>query len=143
MSAGTLEGTAATSIKGDVNVTAGVLKLSNASAMDTAATLTLPGATPNDNVNLNFSGTQNIGALYFGSASKAQGTWGATTSTAQHKNAAFTASNNGLLNVTSGGATPTISTPTINPSPVCVRVDGQRVGHHKRRVLALGQCPVL
>jgi len=96
VSDGTLEGAVASSIKGNVNVSAGVLKLSHTSAMDTAAALTLP-ASPSGNVNLNFSGTQMLGALVFGSTPQAAGTWGSLTSGAYHKNAAFTG--NGLLQI--------------------------------------------
>jgi autotransporter-associated beta strand protein len=109
---GTLEGTVATSVKGNVSVLNGaILKLSNASAIDTTASLTLEATPSAGTVNLNFTGTQTISALNFSTTSKAQGTWGAIGSGATHQNAAFTGS--GLLNVTSGGGGPTTSLDAI------------------------------
>jgi autotransporter-associated beta strand protein len=115
VSGGTLE--VSGSIVGNVTNTAGTLKLDNSSALANTATLTLPSS-PSSAVNLNFSGTQTISALYFGTTSMAQGTWGASGSGATHQNAAFTGVS-GVLNVTAGGATPSISTPSITPSPDC------------------------
>jgi len=107
ISAGTLYGSASGSIPGNVTVSAGTLELGNASAMSSGATLNLASSPASGAVNLNFSGTQTISALNFGSTSMAQGTWGA--SGAAHNNAAFTGS--GLLNVTSGGTSQTITFP--------------------------------
>jgi autotransporter-associated beta strand protein len=107
ISAGTLDGNVAGSIPGNVNNSAGVLKLDDASTMASSATLTLASAPASSAVNLNFSGTQTIGALNFGVTSKAQGTWGVTGSGAAHQNAAFTGS--GLLNVIGGGTSQTIT----------------------------------
>ena len=100
ISAGTLEGGVAGSIPGNVTNSAGTLKLDNASAMASGATLALASSPGAGAVNLNFSGTQTINALYFGTTQKAAGTWGA--SGASHTNAAFTGS--GILNVTTGPA---------------------------------------
>ena len=98
---GTLEGSASGAIPGNVTNTAGVLKLSNASAMSSGATLTLAGSPAAGAVNLNFSGTQTINALCFGTSQQGSGTWGALGSGANHENAAFTGS--GSLTVTTGG----------------------------------------
>lgn len=100
VSAGTLEGGVASSIPGNVTATAGILKLDDASALASGATLTLAGSPSAGAVNLNFSGTQTISALYFGTTRKAAGTWAA--SGASHNNAAFAGS--GILNVTTGPA---------------------------------------
>jgi autotransporter-associated beta strand protein len=121
ISAGTLEGGVSGSIPGNVTASAGTLQLDNASAMASGATLTLATSPGAGAVNLNFSGTQPISALNFGATSKAQGTWGATGSGATHQNAAFTGS--GLLNVTTGGSSQTITfsnpgTQTYGVAPV-------------------------
>jgi autotransporter-associated beta strand protein len=112
VSAGTLEVLSGGSILGNVTVNGGTLKLDTASALASSANLTLPGL-PSGNANLNFSGTQTINALYFGSTSKAQGTWGATGSSAQHTSSAFTTTT-GVLKVNTnpnGGATTTTLSP--------------------------------
>jgi autotransporter-associated beta strand protein len=117
INAGTLE--VSGSVAGNVTVNGGVLKLDNTTALASTADLTLP-ATPSGNVNLNLSGgTQNIGALYFGSTPQATGTWGASGSGAAHISSAFTG--NGLLNVTCAGLVQTI-TPTA--SSVCANSTG-------------------
>jgi autotransporter-associated beta strand protein len=116
ISGGTLE--VSGSIPGNVTNTAGTLKLDNSSALANTATLALASSPAAGTVNLNFSGTQTIGGLYFGSTSMAQGTWGASGSGATHQNAAFTGAS-GVLNVTAGGATPSISMPSVSPSPDC------------------------
>jgi autotransporter-associated beta strand protein len=75
---GTLEGSGSGSIPGDVTVNyGGTLKLDDPSAMSPTATLTF-GAAPGASImlNLNFSGTQTISALY-GPAPQATGLWGA------------------------------------------------------------------
>ena len=99
---GTLNAAAAGSLgSGNATVVSGVLKLSSATAMSSSATLTLPSSPAAGSVNLNFTGTQTIATLYFGSTQKAAGTWGAIGSTATHTNAAFIGA--GILNVTAAG----------------------------------------
>jgi autotransporter-associated beta strand protein len=71
---GTLEISPSASIAGDVTVNGGTLKLDNNTALATTANLTLASGTT---VNLNYSGTQTIGALTFGSTTQATGLWGA------------------------------------------------------------------
>jgi autotransporter-associated beta strand protein len=104
LSGGTLEIGASGSIKGNVTVTGSVLKLSNASALDSGATVTLPASPSAGTVNLNFTGTQTISALYFGASQQGHGTWGAIGSSAVHQSAAFAGT--GLLLVTTGNTTP-------------------------------------
>jgi autotransporter-associated beta strand protein len=84
--------------------TGGVLKLNDNTALNSAATLNLAASPSAGTVNLNFSGTQTIGALNFGATSMAHGTWGRLGSGALHEHAAFTGA--GFLDVTSGGPTP-------------------------------------
>jgi autotransporter-associated beta strand protein len=114
ISGGRLEGAVSGSIAGNVNNPAGTLQLDNASAMASAANLTLASAPSVGAVNLNFSGTQTINALYFGTTQKAAGTWAASGAT--HNNGAFTGS--GVLNVTTGPASSTALSLTsgFNPS---------------------------
>ena len=98
ISAGTLEGRVASSIPGNVTNNAGTLKLDNASALASGATLTLASSPAAGAVNLNFSGTQTINALYFGTTQQRAGTWAASGAT--YTNAAFAGT--GILNVTTG-----------------------------------------
>jgi len=88
------------SIKGDVTVTGGILKLDTAATLASTATLYLASAPAAGTVNLAFSGTQPINALYYGATQKASGTWGATGSGATHQDAAFTGT--GILSVATG-----------------------------------------
>src|SRR5208337_1701763 len=81
ISAGTLEGGVSSSIPGNVTNSAGTLKLDNASAMASSASLALASSPGAGAVNLNFSGTQTISALYFGTTPKAAGTWAASGAT--------------------------------------------------------------
>jgi len=123
ITAGTLEGNVSGSIPGNVNNTGGTLKLDNATAMASSAALTLASTPAAGAVNLNFSGMQTIAALNFGATSKAQGTWGAAGSGAAHQNAAFVGT--GLLNVTGGGASQTITfanpgTQTYGAAPIAL-----------------------
>jgi autotransporter-associated beta strand protein len=106
VSGGTLEIGASGSVKGNVTITGSVLKLDNASALQSTATLTLPASPSAGTVDLNFSGTQTINALYFDGAQQDQGTWGGASSTADHKNAAFNSTSTGILLVTTGNHTP-------------------------------------
>ena len=115
ISAGTLEVGVSSSIPGNVTNNAGTLKLDKASALASGATLALASSPGGGAVNLNFSGTQTINALYFGTTRKAAGTWAA--SGGNHNNAAFTGL--GILNVTTGPASSTAVSLTSgsNPSP--------------------------
>ncbi|MEY2428394.1 MAG: hypothetical protein QOJ40_1279 [Verrucomicrobiota bacterium] len=113
ISAGALEGSVAGSVPGNVTNTAGTLKLDTTTTMASGATLALANSPAASAVNLNFSGTQTISALYFGTTRKAAGTWAA--SAASHNNAAFSSS--GILNVTTGPASITTLSRTSGSSP--------------------------
>ena len=76
----------------------------------------LPATPAAGTVTNSFTGTQTISALYFGTTSMAQGTWGAIGGTATHQNAAFIGT--GLLNVTSGGTATTTTLGSV-PSTLC------------------------
>ena len=91
-----------------------VLQLANVAAMGSGANLILNATTPSaGTVNLAFTGTQTINALYFGSTQKATGTWAASGAT--HNNAAFTGS--GILNVITGPASGTGVSLTSGSNP--------------------------
>src|ERR1039457_5179377 len=107
---GTLDVSATgSSLAGDVTVNGGALKLDNNPALSSTATLTLATGVA---VNLNYSGTQTIAALYFGSTSQATGLWGAVTNAgATHTDSRFTGP--GLLLVCPASQTITAA------SPVC------------------------
>ena len=97
------------SLAGDVIVNGGTLKLDNNPALSSTATLTLDAVAA---VNLNYSGTQTIAALYFGSTSQATGLWGAVTNAgATYTDSRFTGP--GLLLVCPAPQTITAA------SPVC------------------------
>jgi autotransporter-associated beta strand protein len=113
ISAGTLEGAVSSSIPGNVTNSAGTLKLDSASTLASGAILALAGSPGTSAVNLSFSGTQTISALYFGTTRKAAGTWAA--SGAAHTNAAFAGA--GILNVTAGPASSTVVSLTSGSSP--------------------------
>jgi autotransporter-associated beta strand protein len=114
ISAGTLEGGVSGAIPGNVTVSgAGTLKLDDAAAMASSATLTLVSTPGAGAVNLSFTGTQTINALYFGTTQKAAGTWAA--SGAMHNNAAF--AGGGVLNVTTGPASFTALSLTSGSNP--------------------------
>ncbi len=102
---GTLEIGPSGSIKGSVTVTGSQLKLSNASALEATAAITLPASPDTNTVNLNFAGTQTISALYFGAVQQNRGTWGAAGSGAFHESPVFTGT--GILRVTTGPAAST------------------------------------
>ena len=86
---------------GNVTVVNGaVLQLADPAAMGSGANLSLNAAPSAGTVNLNFTGTQTINALYFGATQKAAGTWAA--SGAMHNNAAFVGT--GFVVVTNGPA---------------------------------------
>ena len=99
---GTLDISATGSIKGDVTVTGGTLQLDSTTALASTATLNLATAPAAGAVNLTYSGSQTIKALYFGATQQASGTWGAVGSSATHQNAAFNPSGVGILSVTTG-----------------------------------------
>jgi autotransporter-associated beta strand protein len=113
ISAGTLEGGVASAIPGNVTNSGGTLKLSSFATLASGATLALANSPAAGAVNLNFSGTQTINALYFGTTRKVAGTWAAAG--AAHNNAAFTGA--GLLNVTTGPASSTAVALTSGSSP--------------------------
>ena len=98
---GTLE--VSGSIAGNVTNTAGVLKLDNTTALATTAIVSLAASPAAGAVNLNYTGSQTVKALYFGGVQQAIGTWGGTGSGAANINPAF-AANTGVLNVTTGPA---------------------------------------
>jgi autotransporter-associated beta strand protein len=101
-SSGTLDISATGSIKGDATVIAGTLQFDGSANLASTATLNLASAPAAGAVNLNYSGSQTIKALYFGAAQQSSGTWGAVGSSATHQNAAFNPSGAGILNVTTG-----------------------------------------
>ena len=113
ISAGTLEGAVASAIPGNVTNSGGTLKLSSFATLASGATLALANPPAAGAVNLNFSGTQTINALYFGTTRKAAGTWAAAG--AAHNNTAFTGA--GLLNVTTGPASSTAVALTSGSNP--------------------------
>jgi len=110
---GTLDITNGCSIAGNVTVTGGTLKLDSNTALATTATLTLPSSPAAGMVNLNFTGTQTVSALYYGATPQALGTWGSLTSGADNRDAAFTGT--GLLLV----CPPSDQTITPAASSVC------------------------
>lgn len=116
VNSGVVEGGASGSLgAGNVTVGAsGALKLSHASARASGATLALATSPATNTINLNFTGTQTISALYFGTTQKAAGTWGAVGSSATHQSAAF--SNTGILNVTAGPASSTALASSADPA---------------------------
>ena len=97
VNSGTLDIAANASIAGNAMVNGGTLELDNASALPAVALLTLASTPAAGAVNLNFSGTQNIYALFFGTNAAAVGTWGAPGSGAANTSAAFTGT--GILNI--------------------------------------------
>jgi autotransporter-associated beta strand protein len=113
ISAGTLEGSAISSIPGNVTNSGGTLKLSSVASLAAGATLALANSPAAGAVNLNFSGAQTINALYFGTTRKAAGTWAAAG--AAHNNAAFAGT--GLLYVTTGPASSIAIALTSGSSP--------------------------
>lgn len=90
------------SMKGNLTVNGGTVQLDSATtlASPSTVTVTLSGSLASGAVNLNFSGAQTVNTLTIGGTTEAAGTWGSTTSGAQHTSAVFTGS--GMLNV--GGA---------------------------------------
>jgi len=80
---------------GNVADFAGVLQLDGASVLSSNAIVTLASSLSNGAVNLNFSGVQTIGALFFDSTLAAPGTWGAPGSGASNPRSLFSGA--GLL----------------------------------------------
>ncbi len=81
-----------------ITANGGTLELSRPTALPSGAILTLPSSPADSMVNLNFTGTQNITTLNFGSTSMPPGTYGSpTNSNVLYQNAAFTG--NGVINV--------------------------------------------
>ncbi len=98
VSSGLLDGIFNGAIPGNVAVTGtGTLSLDTAAILSPTAILTLPASPGTGIVNLNFSGTQTISALFIGTTSMPGGTYGAPGSGATHENAAF--QNVGILYV--------------------------------------------
>ena len=99
---GILVGVVSGSIAGNVTVnTGGALTLSNNTAMSSSAYLTLPASPSAGQVNLNFTGTQNISLLYIGSSPQIAGTYGAPGSGATYTSTTFVGT--GILNVSDLG----------------------------------------
>ncbi len=88
---GLLEIGATGSIAGTVNVqpSAGVLQLDAPTALNSSVTLTGVSSRPSS-INLNFTGTNTIFALYIDGVLQNSGTWGAPGSGANNENAIFT-----------------------------------------------------
>lgn len=81
-----------------LNVNGGTLQLDGSTALPSGTVLTLPASPATGQVNLHFSGTQNITTLNFGAAAMPSGTYGSPTNpSVLYQNAAFTGS--GILNV--------------------------------------------
>jgi len=104
VNAGTLNVTG--SIPGNVTVNGGVLELGNPSALSSSATVSLGAGVP---VQLNYSGTQNISALYINGFQAPAGVYGA--SPAYNPGGIF--SGLGTFTVGNGPASVTISSETI------------------------------
>ena len=94
ITSGTVDGNVALSIPGNVTLSGtGAFQVDNVAALFPSATLTLPASPAANSVNLNYTGTQNIGVLIVGSTRMPAGLYGAS---ATNPNNAFTGS--GLLN---------------------------------------------
>jgi hypothetical protein len=79
-------------LKGTVNVqrTAGILQLDTATALASTATLRLSNSLAAGSVKLNFTGSNQVAAIYIDSVLQASGSWGALGSGANNENALFT-----------------------------------------------------
>ena len=67
-------------IAGNVTNTAGVPRLDNTTTLATTAIVSLAASPAAGAVNLNYTGSQTVKALYFGGVQQAIGTWGGTGS---------------------------------------------------------------
>ncbi len=95
VTSGTIDANTNQTLPGNVTLSGtGVLEIDSAAAMFPSATLALPNSPTANSVNLNYTGTQNIGALIIGSTRMPAGLYGAS---ATNPNNVFT--NTGLLNV--------------------------------------------
>ncbi len=109
ISGGTLA-VAATSSLGTVNnvfVNSGTLSLGGNANLAAVTTLNISGGTT---VNLGYSGTDNINALYINGILQPAGTWGAPGSGAAHTSSLFTGT--GILNAGTGAAAITLTCST-------------------------------
>jgi len=93
---GTLILTGSNSYSGSTTVNSGTLSLATPSLADAADVFLATGAV----LNLNFSGTDTIDALFIDGVCQPSGTWGAIGSAATHTTALITGT--GLLNVSTG-----------------------------------------
>ena len=107
---GTFTLNSANSYSGNTTVSAGTLALGANNVLPSTTTLNLAGGTLN-------MGTFNdtVHALQFSGAGKAQGTWGSSSSTANHKDAQFAGT--GILTVSTGGRPPPRSAQARTPRP--------------------------
>ncbi len=80
-----------------ITVNGGVLELSNSTALPSASILTLPSSPASGMVNLNFTGSQTITTLNFGSSLQPPGSYGAVGTSATYTSSVFTGT--GVLNI--------------------------------------------
>ena len=111
----TLTLSGANTFTGGISVQAGTLSINSAFINDTANVSLVTGSV----FDLNFSGTDTIGALLFDGVSQAIGTYGSISSTAAYKSSFFTGA--GILNVTSLAAIP-------EPSAIAALAGGLTLG---------------
>ncbi len=105
---GTLDISATGVVVGNVTNSGGTLKLDANTCLSSSATVS---ANSGNLINLNFSGQQNITALFIDGAQQTSGTWGSTASGAAHVNdAVFTGT--GKLNV--------LGSPVVVQQPVSI-----------------------
>ena len=95
--AGTLVVTTNGSLAGNVTVNTGRLELDKPTAFASNAVLSVVSTLASGAVNLNFSGTQVVSALFIDGSVAAGGTWGSPTSGAQNTSAIF--GGTGIINV--------------------------------------------
>jgi hypothetical protein len=95
--AGTLVVTTNGALAGNVTVNSGGLELDKPTALASNAILSVVSTLASGAVNLNFSGTQVVSALFIDGSAAAGGTWGSPTSGAQNTSAIF--GGTGIINV--------------------------------------------